>query len=129
MSDHPADLLPSGPSARIIGRQGSRRVILLQPALVSESVVVPLIVELGADDKPVPEQDGRMLGIKPSLTALEKEPVPLHPEGWITGGGHRSLWCMAYFSAAGHAHASLRLEVAMPLLEKSVSYIFALEQR
>lgn len=128
MNNSPVDLLAVGPSARIIGRQGSRCMVLLQPVLLGESIVVPLVVALGADDKPVPEQDGRKLGIRPSLTALEEEPVPLHPEGWTTGGDYRSLACMAFFRAAGHAHASLRLDVAMGLFEQPVSYVFALER-
>jgi hypothetical protein len=80
MTDSPDDLLAVGPAACIIGRQGSRRVILLQPALIGEMIVVPIVVELGADDKPVPEQDGRLLGITPALTALEDEPVQLWPD-------------------------------------------------
>jgi hypothetical protein len=34
-----------------------------------------------------------------------------------------------FFRADGHAHASLRLDVAMPLLAHPVSYVFALERR
>jgi hypothetical protein len=128
VSDSPHDLLAVGPAARIIWRRGSRRVVLLQPALLGESIVVPLVIELGADDKPVPEQDGRQLAIKPTLTALEREPVPLWPESWGTGGGYRALACTAFFRAAGHAYSSLRLDVAMPLLGEPVSYVFALEQ-
>jgi hypothetical protein len=93
------------------------------------SVFVPVVIELGADDKPVPEQDGRDLSIRTSLTALEEEPVPLHPDGWTTGGGYRSLACMASFRAVGHEHASLRLDVTVPLLEQPVSYVFTLDQR
>jgi hypothetical protein len=129
MTDSPDDLLVVGPAARIIGRQGSRRVILLQPTLIGEMIVVPIVVELGADDKPVPEQDGRLLGITPALTALEDEPVQLWPDSWVTGGSYRSLACTPFFRADGHAHASLRLDVAMPLLEQPVSYVFALERR
>ena len=129
MTENRGDLLAVGPAACVIGRQGSRRVILMQPALLGETIVVPVIVELGADDKPVPEQDGLDLGIRTSLTALEEEPVPLHTDGWTTVGGHRSLTCMAYFRAAGHEHASLRLDVTVPLLEQPVSYVFALDQR
>jgi hypothetical protein len=128
MTDSPDDLLAVGPAARIIGRQGSRRVILLQPALIGEMIVVPIVVELGADDKPVPEQDGRQLAVTPALTALEDEPVHLWPESWGTFGSYRSLACTAFFRADGHAHASLRLDVAMPLLEQPVSYVFALER-
>jgi hypothetical protein len=128
MDDGLSDLLAIGPAARTIGRQGSRRVVLLQPALLGETIVVPLIVELGADDKPVPEQDGRQLAIKPSLTALEDEPVSLWPESWGTGGSYRSLACTAFFRAAGHAYAPLRLDVAMPLLGEPVSCVFALER-
>ena len=129
VSENPGDLLAAGPAARVIGRQGSRRVILMQPALLGETIIVPVVVELGADDKPVPEQDGHDLGIRTSLTALEEEPVALHSDGWITGGGYRSLACMAYFHAAGHGHASLRLDVTVPLLEQPVSYVFTLDQR
>lgn len=124
----PDDLLAVGPAARVIGRHGRRRVILLQPALIGELIVVSLIVELGADDKPVPEQDGRLLAIRPALTALEAEPVPLPSEGWGTSGGYRSLVCTASFQADGHAYAPLRLDVAMPLLEDPVSCVFALER-
>jgi hypothetical protein len=62
------------------------------------------------------------------VTALEHEPVPLRPESWGTGG-YRPLACTAFFRAAGPAHAPLRLDVAMPLLEEPVSCIFALEHR
>jgi hypothetical protein len=113
----------------MIGRRGSRRVILLQPALIGAMIVVPIVVDLGDDDKPVPEQDGRQLAIKPALTALEDEPVPLRPESWGTGGGYRSLACTAFFRADGHAHAPLRLDVDMPLLGQPVSHVFALERR
>lgn len=129
MSQIPGDLLAVGPAARVIGRQGSRRVILLQPALVGETIVVALVVELGADDKPVPEQDGRLLAIRPSLTALEADPVPLSPDGWGTSGGYRSLICTAFFRASEHGDAPLRVDVAMPLLEEPVSYVFALERQ
>jgi hypothetical protein len=128
LSDNPGDLLVVGPAARIIGRQGSRRVILLQPALLGETIIVPLVIELGADDRPIPEQDGHQLGIRPSLTALEEVPVPLLPDGWTTGGGYRSLACVACFRAAGHARASLRLDMTVPLLEQPVSYVFTFDQ-
>jgi hypothetical protein len=65
----------------------------------------------------------------PALTALEDEPVRPWPENWGTGGSYRSLACTAFFRADGHARASLRLDVAMPLLEQPVSYVFALERR
>src|ERR1700677_4600466 len=81
LSDNPGDLLVVGPAARIIGRQGSRRVILLQPALLGETIIVPLVIELGADDRPIPEQDGHQLGIRPSLTARKKGPVPCLQDG------------------------------------------------
>jgi hypothetical protein len=129
VSENPGDLLAVGPAARVIGRQGARRVILMQPTLLGETIIVPVVIELGADDKPVPEQDGLDLGIRTSLTALEEEPVPLHPDGWTTGGGYRSLACIAYFRAAGHEHASLRLDVTVPLLEQPVSYVFTIDQR
>lgn len=129
MSDDLGDALAVGPAARVIGRQGSRRVVLLQPVLLGELIVVAVIVELGADDKPVPEQDGSKLGLRPSLTALGEVPVPLHPEGWTTGGGYRSLTCVAYFSSVGHERASLRLDVEIPLLEQPVSCEFSLGQR
>jgi hypothetical protein len=104
-------------------------VILLQPALLGETIIASVVIELGADDKPVPEQEGLNLAIKPSLTALEGEPIPLHPEGWTTGGGYRSLTCVAYFRAEGHAQAPLQLDVATPLLEQPVSYVFTLDER
>jgi hypothetical protein len=77
VTENPGDLLAVGPAACVIGRQGSRRVILMQPALLGETIIVPVVIVLGADDKPVPEQDGRDLGIRTSLTAQEEVPVPL----------------------------------------------------
>jgi len=129
VSENPGDQLAVGPAARIIGRQGLRRVMLMQPTLLGGAIIVPVVIELGADDKPVPEQDGLDLVIRTSLTALEEEPVPLHPDGWTTGGGYRSLTCMGSFRADGHEHASLRLDVTMPLLEQPVSYVFTLDKR
>jgi hypothetical protein len=75
------------------------------------------------------DPSGRQLAVRPALTALEDEPVPLWPESRGAGGSGRSLACTAFFRADGHAHASLRLDVAMPLLEQPVSYVFALERR
>jgi hypothetical protein len=124
--DDPSDLLVVGPSARVIARQGSVRVVLLQPALLGELIIVHLVVELGPDHQPVPELDKRLLSLKPSLTALDEEPVRLWLPGWISGGGYRELSCLATFEAAGHAHAPLRLDVELPLLEQPVSYVFTL---
>jgi hypothetical protein len=127
MTDGPADLLAAGPAPRIIGRQGGRRVVLLPPVLIGGAIFVALVVELGPDDKPVPDQDRSQLRLKPRLTALEAEPVSLRAEGWTTSGGYHSLYCLASFETQGHTRAPLRLDVEMPLLEQPVSCIFSLD--